>query len=401
MLGDDTLLIPGAGDNYVGAVRTALLYAGRVWTTTLFSESLPGPLPDEFQQLLRRPRRANPMLLRTARYWQFVRQNHELLLDLRRRGLIHDATNGGAMSSIAAEITKTVRALSNPDAFLDPALAIVRGIGPDLPGCFADVSMTERFTKMPTPPGLKGPLEDHQAGAAATEFSALFYLLFVVGFAEEAGITLATPTERLLRSAWDVYDLLPGRDRASELSHRGIEARLAHTVLEARLPRADDLPLDELLGLRDRCSDTLGGFRELMREVASEVDPTQPASDLAEQLRSLRISRIDAAVEDVRRDLAEGRAEAVATIAGAVPLAAVSFVPFVLTLAAGPPFDLTTIFATGGAFAGSVAAALKAGIGTAAKRRVVEGAGRWGLLFQIEKAQRRLRPRQRRAKKPR
>jgi hypothetical protein len=81
---------------------------------------------------------------------------------------------------------------------------------------------------------------------------------------------------------------ITSKQKAPELERRDFtEMRLGQTVLERHLPSAEDLPIEDLLKIREARESELEAFRISLRELASRIDVTQETNDLELQVRDL------------------------------------------------------------------------------------------------------------------
>jgi hypothetical protein len=156
-----------------------------------------------------------------------------------------------------------------------------------------------------------------------------------------------------------------------------IAGRLAHTLIEWHLPRAEDLPVGELLEVRRRRSDELEAFRIGLAAVATELDLSQDEHAIELQIQDLVAKKINLAVRDLKVALEASRLDALKKVGQSWSSLAKATVPAALAYAAGAPLDISAALALLGAAAVPF-------FESAIDRKKLLNASQWSILFRLE-----------------
>jgi hypothetical protein len=136
----------------------------------------------------------------------------------------------------------------------------------------------------------------------------LKYLLGLIELAEANALTLTSWSPVFRNLIWDLQKAF-GTETSAGRAHAA--ARICQVVFERRLPRADDLPLEEVLRIRERRHDELEAFRIAVAELTVKIDGTQTHDRLERQISDLVSTRIDPAVRKLRAAVAVSRLDAI------------------------------------------------------------------------------------------
>jgi hypothetical protein len=154
--------------------------------------------------------------------------------------------------------------------------------------------------------------------------------------------------------------------------------RLGQTVLERHLPSAEDLPIEDLLKIRETRDSELEAFRISLRELASCIDVTQEPNDLELQVRDLVASHVDPALRDLRAALNSSRLDILKKISRPWEGLPASVIPATIAYARGAPLELSAAVA----LIGKIASGLIEG--SIERKQILRGS-QWSILLQFEK----------------
>jgi hypothetical protein len=206
------------------------------------------------------------------------------------------------------------------------------------------------------------------------------YLMQVAAATELSGCAAYSWSPVFQDALWTVRDLflqLPASRELSPTVKRDCAgAMLAQTVMEQRLPLIHDLPLHVMLEIRRKRKDELESLRVALRALATEVDASQPLCEVQRAVRDLVASKVDPAVDEVRRSLRAMRLDALKKLGrSSASLAGASFCAAV-TIASGAPLDLAALLtALGGALGAICESAID-------RERLLRGS-QWGILVRF------------------
>jgi hypothetical protein len=130
------------------------------------------------------------------------------------------------------------------------------------------------------------------------------YLFALIGMAENRELMLTSWSPVFRGLVWDLQRLIGSDGSVPRLTS---EARLAQVVFERRLPRIDDLPIEEVLKIREKRRSELDGFRTGLSELAVNIDTAQTHDVVERQIADLVSTRIDPAVRELRAAIAASR----------------------------------------------------------------------------------------------
>jgi hypothetical protein len=298
MLGKDLLIFPDTGDEFLRTLRTAALYAGRAYCLTYVG------VPDrneKFGSIMRKFRLKGKhlgehqeyALKRLESYGEFLRANNSELVTAKEAGVLlpmSHATLEGLLGSMEVALGQ-FRDLSVNERMWAPLASKLARAADICPPSFFDMELLL--------PNL--PVADFDL---ARQCLFLKYSLALMEMAEARALTLTSWSPTFRRFIWDLHKLLGAPESALRLRS---EARLGQVVFERRLPRVDDLPLEEILAIRERRNDELEAFRTGLAELAAMVDTSQTHDLVERQIRDAVSTRIDPAVRELRGAIAASR----------------------------------------------------------------------------------------------
>lgn len=217
------------------------------------------------------------------------------------------------------------------------------------------------------------------------------YLKLLTEAADSNGVTILTYSEPLQQSLSEVrlYPSSSALDKTDdyvkaqveEYRRRAAGHKLAHTVLSYRLPRVDDLALEDILELRRKHNDEIAAFRVALDEMAAQVDTSKPPERDDEQVKQLIRTKIDPSVEDLRAAIKNSRLDMLKNLYGPKETAAAATV--------SASISYMTHATTPGNIAASLVAVLFPAISALIcghlERKRLMNANKWSLLLHVEK----------------
>ena len=372
MLGRDVLVFPDTGEDFVRTLRTAALCAGRVHCLTFVA---PRDKARRLGSILEEVRRRagelaghkEHALSRFQDYAAFLRDNPDLWA----------AKEAGVLQPLQE---------STIDAFLD---SVKNGMT-----SFAESSVCERrWSPMARklaraaykcPPSLFDlemlTLPEHSVLDFDLVLQALFlkYLLGLIVLAETKALTLTSWSPEFRNVIWDCRRLI-GDSEFSPQGRSAYEARIAQVVFERRLSRVDDLPLEEVLRIRERRQEELEAFRIGVAVLAAKVDTTQSRELIDRQISDLVSTHIDPAVRKLRAAVAASRLDSLKRVfrRSWTAIAAKATLPAILAYSVGKSIEFSAVVAALGAVALPFAEA-------EIDRRKLLSASEWSLLLRFK-----------------
>jgi hypothetical protein len=367
MISEEVILYPDTGPVFRQSLATSVLYATRVTTLTCvdldFTEALLdviGPPDPE----------ANTTIRRLSDYLTFVRDMHPDLALLQGAGVLRtlnqsepalwEAKNQGLMHT--ARLTDERVRDGIDEATWEASQAIINRAFDLAVPCLSDIDFVFLVHK-----AMEGDRDladflnstDHEVILRA---GFMFYLLRLSVMVERNGWTPVTGHPAFRDAFYSARSLfLEPDDLGHSLAPRVVSAaQLALTVLERRLPRADDLPLDMVLRLREDRQAELTSFRVALNSLAAEVPDGVSSQMLARHLDNVVATRVDPAVDELRRSLTASRLNAFRTLGRSSTSIASATVSASLALAYGAPLDVAAAAAVlGTVFTSAVDAAIE------------------------------------------
>ena len=315
MIGRAVLLYPDTGPDFLRSLAATVLYAEEVRVFTVVDEAFAKAMLEALEPLGEAPPLA---ARRVADYVRFVSESAPILKMLHSEGVLTPLIDGdGAAWS---DLKRFRRRASDSDnnrygAGIDETTwqEYLKKIEPafdmSIP-CLSDLDFMSASIK-----ALEGNKEI--ATALRNQEVALFllfhlYLLIVNAASESTGaipVSWHPAFQGALHATRDLY--LQKQRHQDEVTAREYRAgRLAQTVISRNLPRADDLPFDVILRLRQDRGPELESLRVALRELALQIDLDEPERSVDEQIADLVESKVDPVVDQLRRGLAASRLEA-------------------------------------------------------------------------------------------
>ena len=361
VIGSHVLLFPDTGADFVRALKAAALYSESVTVPTVYDIAwVRGACAD----IARAQGHVSP---KAQAYLAFVREHQRDIALLKREGILHLGVREAVWITV-------------PDPVSDPQFEEVPSTWPSslfhLQGCSQKLLL----------------------------FTYKMYLAGLVGAAEEVGLTLLSWNPQFLGTVWaysrmtfdartSLYNngvpcICPScsapsqayfRNRSTLLGRRkSVASRLAYTILERDLPAADDLPMDEILRLREVRSSELQAFRVGVDALAAQIDLSRTWDDVELQIENAIATKVNPALQDLQSALFASRLDALKKIGKGAEALARSMISFMLSVAMGAPLAL-----------GAVAGVLVPIAGTLAEaeieRRKLLHANQWSILLRLKK----------------
>ena len=373
MIEHETLLFPDTGPEFLRPLRTAALYSGSVTTLTFFNLEFAERLVDACMTFgLGREERSPhsvPLRLgqRLANYFAFVESNYSELQQLHREGLWKpvslqpaaatdvglDELNELKVIALRMPSLLSVQRADEEKVFTPDVARLIDAAFEACPPSYGDLILMGASIRLV----IKG--EDlsrdllFENPDTSCRLAYLTYLLTLALLAERRG---ATPV------SWNPIhlDVLAALRRPEVVSgtpiHRRREAaelRLVQVSIERHLPRVDDIPIAEMLELRQRRAVELEAFRVGVRALATGVDVTKPPGEIEQHVRDLAAKHVDPAVRDLNVAITTTRLQTLSRLGTAWKAGAAAVVPTIISFAAGAPLQLTAAVAAATALGGS------------------------------------------------
>jgi hypothetical protein len=301
MLGRDLLVFPDTGEEFTRTVRTSALYADRVHCLTIFGA------PDRNKQMgaiMRRFRKTaknlTPLQIhgfeRMEKYGDFTKDAGFDLIAAKKAGiLVPISPSEDVFDSLREGCRKFRQAPLSERQWSPLANRLVRAADLCPPSLFDMEFLCE-------------PVKGRTDFETVRQGLFFKYLLGLIELAEVKELTLTSWSPIFRSLIWDLQkalgsSVLSSRDRTT--------ARTSQVVFDRRLPRVDDLPLDEILKIRERRKDELESFRTAIAELSLKIDGTQSHERVERQIRDLVTLRIDPAIRKLRSAVAISRLDAI------------------------------------------------------------------------------------------
>ena len=386
MIGTPLLLFPDTGDGFLRTLRTAALYSDSVNVLTLTDASFASILLDA----LGAPGDGESEIVRRLReYFRFVHSNSSDMDMLVHEGVLksvitEDHASWWTLSESRDLASARLRELDA--AVVDEAawqlLCDRAGEAFDSEGsCLADLDTMAAICSFVEHPDADVDVRSGETQEKILHHMFLRYLMQVAAASELLGAPTLSWSPRFQQAMLAARRVFATSDGPTSTIDRGAAAaQIAHQILERHLPRVDELPMDELLALRSKRKDELDSLRIAIRQLATEVDVTAPPDSIALQVEDLVASRVDPAVDDVRRAVETSRLEifkrlgrSAGSISGATFTVAVA-------VAAGAPLNTSAAI---GALGGALGVMLE---GELEKSRIRK-ASQWSLLYRLSNTQ--------------
>ena len=387
MIGKDTLLYPEAGEGFLAALQTAILYSDRVRVLAVHDSQFIEREQRSFEEI----GTESPIFAqRLKRYFTSLQESFPSLDLLVREGLAIPLrlTAGKDLEAIDSWNLASIDLISNLDdryerRWLNVMKVVDRAY--DLPAaCLSDLVTVTKFLAARNKNILSWPLERRERLANYLFFQ---YLLMLSIVAERESVAPFSWLPRFQDATFRVRMLFEEARQLETEVHdydQYIERRLSAMVLTRYLPRADDLPLEELLRIREDRYSELESFRVALRSLSSQVDPATPIRELDAVLRTLADSVIDPAVDELRRSLVASRLEALKSIGRSSSSLASAAFSVSISLAAGAPLDMAAALGSIGGLLGCVLDGI-------VDERKLLNSSQWGILVRLQRRNQRSR----------
>jgi hypothetical protein len=185
---------------------------------------------------------------------------------------------------------------------------------------------------------------------------------------------VASCTDSILRGAPFTNELL--------LERQQVKNRLGEMILEEHVPDVADLPLEEVLEIRRKRKSEILAFRDGLRQLAADIEPSQDAKTLEAALDSKIQAVFKPALRDLKVATAELQADAYRRLFHPPKEVGTALIPVAISLSAGAPVETA---ATVGAASALVAKLYEFIVGTAIEKRKITNASPWSLVFHLQK----------------
>jgi hypothetical protein len=139
------------------------------------------------------------------------------------------------------------------------------------------------------------------------------YLKMLVEIADHQGVAIMTYSQAVERSIQEVRHYPSILDaNASKANQKALAdqirvqtaaTKLGQKLLTRTLPRVHDLPMEDVLELRQKHKDEIKAFRVGLGEIAAAIDRTQPSEQDLVEINQLIMTRVDPALADLRAGL--------------------------------------------------------------------------------------------------
>ena len=392
MIAPPTLLFPDTGEDFIRALRAAVLYSEQVNLYTITDPRLAEPILLGYDEAVRQLGNGvfrateHPRMRRVLEYCRFIKDNQATFTLLTEAGVLQSRellTDSGkkAFDVATASHKKAQLKLNNllqnkDDKQISGLFTSLQTASISLPPLSTDVACILNCL-------IAGNTDMPEFWETETEIDRLastaIYLMYIAVNAEALGTLCSTWQPSLRNALWALRNFVSTEEVKDHVHTRNkITDVVARTVLERSLPRADDLPFEELLHMRERRGAELEAFRIGIAEVVAQIDPTLPPDRLALAMHDLISIKIEPSVQALKASLYSCRLEALRKIGRSSSSAAAATFPAVIAFAAGAPLDASLILSFLGAAAG---AALDATI----ESRKLAYASQWSLLLRLRK----------------
>jgi len=376
MLSNGVLVFPETGKEFLPTLRTAVFYAPRVQTLAL-SQCSPDMVA-EWDRLVRTaPTPTKPILSRMRDYIAYsVAQAPEVAV-LAKQGLVQTLDAGIELDELGLVMRKAYEHYLpwQPDERLDslrddyfacpPSLAenLIRMMF-DNAHRSMNVTRMRDLVEMIRPPYVGGTIS----------FAIYLQVIAMIADRRQFAVMSGSPAaERAFRLA---QSLVP---RVSEVAERRrLESAMSTAVITKYLPAVHDVPVTELLLIRERRRSELDDFRMAVAELSAQIDPTSSSEKLSLQFHDLFLTKIDKPLAALNKAVATSKAELLTKALRDWKVYAAATIPTVLAYMCGAPVDYAA-----GAAAILSAASFYADYRT--ERRKLINSTQWSFLLNLKK----------------
>lgn len=416
MLGANVLLFPDTGADFLRSLRFFVLHSTGVQIyQDLDVNRAPEVLAmlDEVEHMreLQGGRRNSAVarsMSRLREYFTFTLQNSRDLLMLQREGLLLTGAKADvsipeeALEKLPSQIEAIVRDGSErlladldkahhacpPSAFDLKSLRMLSLVREGLKGGWPSTGEDDDISEADFPPALKKSLElgvmfafwEWDAGEAFSwQHPFVPYVLSSIFAAEAGGLLLSTWLPQLRSALPWIRQYLAQVPVSPQLdSRQRFTQHLEKVVVRKYFAGMDDLPFTEILEIRRKRYAELNALWVTLAEIAAQIDPEEDSDRVNLHVHDLVATKVDPAVEDLRRAVAAARLDALKKLGQSWESLAKATVPATLAFAAGAPLDISAIVGSAGALAG----ALYEG---ALERKKLKSASQWSILLELER----------------
>jgi hypothetical protein len=401
MIGSEILVLPDIGPDFLRALKAASLYSTRVHTC-LFDISFErlSPLLEKAEEHLRNQDLPEPMgyyLGRISRYFRFGVDNERTFRLLSESGILPRLSPDRIVQGL---YQPTVSASPQIDLLTvmehirdssDPGIDILKRTFTEYPPNLTDLvpllpflgEMNESWASL-----LKCREDDFKTLLALVttvpEFRVALFALFLTLLccaSERDGIAVLVTSELHQQSLWAARELFGIKnDRKLLADRKSIQALIGDTVIQRYLPDVDSLEFEDILELRTRCRDELEAFRIGLREIAVQVDTTQPIDSQRLQIEDIITTKVDPAVRNLQVSLWAARAHILKRITSSWDSLAKATVPFLVSVAVGAPMNMQAALAAIGGFSALAGPFIESEV----ERRKLLHASQWSVLLKLK-----------------
>jgi hypothetical protein len=300
MLGRELLIFPDTGDEFTRTLRTSALSADRVHSLTIVGvpdrNARLGPLMKKIRTKSKNLTVGQDyMLKRLEEYGAFTKEAGSELITAKQAGILSPIKHVDEFFGAGLVGVRRFRDLSITEKKWSPLAQKLARASELCPPSFFDME----FIALARDAGVDFDL--------ARQGFFLKYLLALMEISETRGLTLTSWSPIFRNLMWEIQKAFGTSGPAARAS---TAARLSQIVFERRLPRADDLPVEELLKIREQRQDELEAFRTAIAELAVKIDGTQAHDRVERQISDLVSTRIDPAVRKLRSAVTVSRLDA-------------------------------------------------------------------------------------------
>ncbi len=399
MIGDDILLFPDTGPDFMRSLRTAILYSQRVHGLTFIEPEKEAELALLIVERCRVVPNTDHVLSAAIKHADSAVQcQPDISLLLNEGVLILPKGSDTTVRVAAFAKSESYRVFSHLNP-LNPKVSGTTGKASSAAKLLRTVSAcTVTFPVSPFQMAIQlsiaqqrldglEPFHHNEDGNPTSDrmmgnhLAALSFLVGVALDAEHRGIAVASWAPDIMKAYWATRRLIdPDQEKAEQKleGRSNVAARLSQEIVRRQLPSFEDIPFEEILEVRRKRKDELQAYRGALRELATQIDSTQDAAKLNLQIHDLVTKNVDPAVTKLRRALSASRTSLAARLLTTGQSIASGAVTTAMAHGIGAPLSTKLITGLIGGLGGALAA------GPIAREKLLHES-QWSVLIRLDK----------------
>jgi hypothetical protein len=166
-----------------------------------------------------------------------------------------------------------------------------------------------------------------------------------------------------------------------QLKTEFVKNRLAQVILTDQVADVSALPIEEILEIRRKREPELKAFRNKLREIASEIDPTVTESELSIAIDKKVQSTVRPALDDLKASVEQSRLEAHRRLWSPNDALNKSLVPFAISTLSGASAAVEVTLSAAGV---AVSKLYDFTIGKSLEKKKILAGSPWSVLFDLK-----------------